>query len=623
MKKINSNLARFIVTMIAVLSSLPILIKTLSGSIDDSWQFAIHQAKLNGLVFGKDIVFTYGPLGYLTCPIYIDRGLWLHTLLYTMVTHLLFWGAVYYFLKRCRAGLWDTFYAAAAIVVAAQGILEEYGRPSESYNYFYLFLFAYGYIIKKEKNIPLLAVIALIAALFCYVKFSFAIAVCFMFITFIALLALEKRYKEAVFALTLYLAFAVVSGLILIGGVGAIAAFFYNSWAIADGYVDAMAVDGPGWKFFAAIFAWMAYGAFLFRSIIRNNHNDIYYLSLSIGLLFISYKHSVGNGSMFEWDFFATWGMVFTLYYIKKADETDITDKEHGIKYAALAASILLVALPLYEFHPKAASIKHTLIFKRSQIEIAVGFIRDKSPSVPYEMSRQRLSAYYALSPSTLELLKGHTVDIFTVDAVLSWYYGLNWHPRPIFQSYSAYTAYLDQLNERFLSKPGAPEFLLFASVGFDKKSAVLFEPATYRKILTDYSVADKDGIFWVLKRRDNIEPVVQEAVASVSAPLGGKIPFNVYDQYYMFARVYVRYNIIGEIIRVLYRAPSIYIQFYSDGVPAIRYKFCFNAVDGISLNPFVNNAAADSVNEFAITTPYPGFFDKNIRVEFFKVLRQ
>lgn len=623
MNKTNSGSARFsarfVVIITAALFSIPLLFASLSGSVDDSWKFAIHKAKLSGLVFGTDIVFTYGPLGYLTCPIYIDRGLWLNTLLYTMVTHVLFWGALYLFIKRCRAGLPLTFLAASAIVLYMQAIVEAYERPAESYNYFYLFFFAYGYIVKKEKNILLLAVIALISALFFYVKFSFGIAVCLMFIMLIALLAVEKRYKEAVFGVIFYLVFMAVSGLIMTGGVGALVMFFYNSCSIANGYADAMAVDGPEWKFFAAILAWLVYGGFLLQSIIRKNNGDMYYLALALGFLFISYKHSVGNGSIFEWDFFVTWGMVFILYYIKKAGDGDSI----SIKYAALAASILLVAFPIYEYHSKAAPIQQILLSKIGQIKTAAALAANNDPLMPHEMNRKRWAAYYGLSPSTLELINGHTVDIFTIDAALAGYYVLNWRPRPIFQSYSAYTASLDLLNERFLDGKEAPEFLLCAPKGFVGASAVLFEPATFRKILTGYSAVAKDSDFWVLKRKDKIETVVEEKIASGAAPLGGRIAFPMDDRYHMFARIYVKYNLMGKIIRLLFRPPNLFIQFYRGGMPGKRYRFYFNAVNGINLNPFVNNAAPEETNEFAITTQYPGFFDKNINVEFFRILKQ
>jgi len=37
-----------------------------SAGIDNSWRIALEMAYQKGLIFGKDIIYTYGPLGRLT-----------------------------------------------------------------------------------------------------------------------------------------------------------------------------------------------------------------------------------------------------------------------------------------------------------------------------------------------------------------------------------------------------------------------------------------------------------------------------------------------------------------------------------------------------------------------------
>src|SRR5262245_30963777 len=41
--------------------------------LDFSWQVALHLAVLDGLRWGHDLVFNYGPLGFLTVPLVISR----------------------------------------------------------------------------------------------------------------------------------------------------------------------------------------------------------------------------------------------------------------------------------------------------------------------------------------------------------------------------------------------------------------------------------------------------------------------------------------------------------------------------------------------------------------------
>ncbi|MBE9259370.1 hypothetical protein, partial [Dolichospermum sp. LEGE 00246] len=55
------SLILFIYVFIA---SLP-LPSPIQMGLDPSWSYAISQANQKQLIFGKEIIFTYGPLGYL------------------------------------------------------------------------------------------------------------------------------------------------------------------------------------------------------------------------------------------------------------------------------------------------------------------------------------------------------------------------------------------------------------------------------------------------------------------------------------------------------------------------------------------------------------------------------
>ncbi|AEE13958.1 hypothetical protein Thena_0311 [Thermodesulfobium narugense DSM 14796] len=45
-----------------------IIIVPFGSGLDPSWQFAMNYAFEHRLIFGKDIIFTYGPLGFLATP---------------------------------------------------------------------------------------------------------------------------------------------------------------------------------------------------------------------------------------------------------------------------------------------------------------------------------------------------------------------------------------------------------------------------------------------------------------------------------------------------------------------------------------------------------------------------
>ena len=80
--------------------------------------------------------------------------------------------------------------------------------------------------------------------------------------------------------------------------------------------------------------------------------------------------------------------------------------------------------------------------------------------------SRQRILRSFAVDPSLLAELAGRSVHVDPIDSALAAALpGVRWAPEPVFQSYSAYTPWLDDLNATFLAGPGAPERILRRNV--------------------------------------------------------------------------------------------------------------------------------------------------------------
>lgn len=64
-----------IVYIVLFISFLPFPLPTFPG-LDPSWQYGISKAAEDNLIFGKDIVFTYGPLGYLVHGSTLKSNFW-------------------------------------------------------------------------------------------------------------------------------------------------------------------------------------------------------------------------------------------------------------------------------------------------------------------------------------------------------------------------------------------------------------------------------------------------------------------------------------------------------------------------------------------------------------------
>jgi hypothetical protein len=72
--------------------------------------------------------------------------------------------------------------------------------------------------------------------------------------------------------------------------------------------------------------------------------------------------------------------------------------------------------------------------------------------------------AAYGLDARTRELVKGKGVHVHPWEIAIAWAYGLEWDPLPSFQSYSAHAPPLDDRNARRVASPDGPERILVHS---------------------------------------------------------------------------------------------------------------------------------------------------------------
>jgi hypothetical protein len=103
--------------------------------------------------------------------------------------------------------------------------------------------------------------------------------------------------------------------------------------------------------------------------------------------------------------------------------------------------------------------------------------------------ARASLQARYAIPPAMLARIGRHRVDVAPWEETVVWAYPeLRWRPLPTLQSYFAYTARLDDLDVDAVSSNGAPRFLLRqVPKAIDGRVAAFEAPATQVAIACHY----------------------------------------------------------------------------------------------------------------------------------------
>src|SRR6202040_4372562 len=76
------------------------------------------------------------------------------------------------------------------------------------------------------------------------------------------------------------------------------------------------------------------------------------------------------------------------------------------------------------------------------------------------------------------------------------------WNPRPIIQSYSAYTPALVRLNEQHLRGPDAPEWVLFDLQSIDGRLPSLDDGLSWPALLDNYAFTSYNGHFVLMHKK-------------------------------------------------------------------------------------------------------------------------
>ena len=210
----------------------------------------------------------------------------------------------------------------------------------------------------------------------------------------------------------------------------------------------------------------------------------------------------------------------------------------------------------------------------------------------------------------------------------MCWAYDLNWSPRPVFQSYTAYTPYLDAINNQHFADSGeSPKRILYFYSSIDGRYPLFEEPKTFRTIFNNYSYVDQSNGFILLNRSPR--PVDDaEDIDLKTVKMGEPIGVPEYNGE-VFGHIDVQYTLFGSLMKTVYKPEPVYVQFHlKDGTTSQWYRFIpDNAVNGLFLSQYVGDADTlawifqghliNDIHTITIRTDHPEYYEDTIQVRF------
>jgi hypothetical protein len=458
--------------------------------VDPSWAAGLSMAARQSLDFGEQLVFAYGPLGFLAHPQLYYPATAALAGLYVGVLQVATAGSLLWVARRSFGFLGA---AAIALVISKLAILV---LPTTLLVPPLVFLWC-AYAIRCGSERWFLAVAVgggVVGALELLTRLNVGVVVLALCgVTLV--LERERRLRN----LAVFLAGGVGSFLVLwlASGqdLGAIPDYLLYSFEIVSGYSDAMAFEDEAreWEYFAAA----AVAAVVVFIGWRNTEGwsrsqRLKLLALAALLAFPTFKQGFVRHDVFHsgvWFLSAAVVLVALSWRRDRRAETAL-----GLVCALLAlGSARLTSDQLNPVESAGNAVDH---FRT--------MVTSKRLTTAAE-ARAGLRGTYALDERLLALTRGRPVHVYGHETSVLWAYPeLRWHPLPAFQSYIGYTKRLDELNARALSTDG-PEFVLRGpDAPLDGRNFTLEAPETMLTMFCRYEEAANVSGWQLLERRPN-----------------------------------------------------------------------------------------------------------------------
>jgi len=424
---------------------------------NNSWALILHNAFIKGEAFGSEVVFTFGPFGFLYF------GAIPQTHLLTLLGWLLIAaGFVIAVWKALQASLfpgWGKMLCALAVTAVTASV----DVPDAQIFAFVAFA-SVAWLIIRPTGIAANTIVGVALALASLVKFSWFVAIVPPVVAITLFEAIRERRCAII---SVVYGFSCVLLWLASGqSLGSVGPYLGLSLEVAGGYAAAMQLGHAWgmtnvWWFLLIAFVLLALYFFPLRK--RDPWSSLGCSGVLAFLLFITFKAGFVRHDHHEVVAFAVLVAVGVL----------VVSMSRGLILTSLTSLALAASLILYgssvRLHLRNPSFEPRFgqVFRLGGVSDFARFLSGGvSPAASYDFSMKQV-----VGAQDLELPIG-TVDLYPWGGIDKMYANnLKVRHRPVFESYTAFTPRLARINADFLAGETAPDHLLFAVRAIDQRS--------------------------------------------------------------------------------------------------------------------------------------------------------
>ena len=537
---------------------LPCQIDFIRPGLDPSWIYAVNVAGPLGFKFGTDMLFTYGPLGFLSAACAVGWNVQL-ALLFTgilLASQLVMMGRFVLTTAPERVG-WKRLAVACGLLWLIPP------PPFDSY-VLYTVLLALSAAWFDKRKTPYLLWACALATCQLFVKFTGAVS-CFSAIGLFWIIWFfkDRQAWRKIWWTPPLIPVAFIGGFgVYHPSLAGLLGYVRAAKEISSGYILSMSYAGDyDAGYLLVVLAMGAVYAVLLAEACLRRRRDAAYLLLFAGCVFVAMKHGFVRAD-FAHVVMAISAMMPMFSLMVLFSEMEITLPRKWWKRLGLVAGactlLLGAALWRHEYTPK--ELKRVREYATSWSRIAT-LLKIRDIQANPLLGRHDLPAAY------LDAVGTHRVVFYPHEMAYAAFNDVRFATMPVFQAYSAYTPYLDECNAAyFRAAARGPAFVVFDLAAINGRWPLIECPRTWAALRENYEVALSEETSLLLKRRSAPEPVQWRLLSEehrdtrdlLRVPAGAGA---------VSLRVEMKMNALGKLAQVLFRVPPVILKAtFADG---------------------------------------------------------
>ena len=560
-----------------------------SFGLDASWQMALGQLFHNGRQFGPEVAFTFGPLGFLPANTYMGVHFWSlvvwNGLAAVVVASLIVESA------RLQRGMHRLIhYGSLLFCSIAFGFFESVYSMTIALIGFRLLR------CSRERWRPVTVLLMLFLALLANMKFPYLLLASFAVLVVCVQELSQGRWYKTLCLGTCFLAGFLAVWMACGQSLGHLPVYLYNSWHISQGYEQAMGLPTSERTFWLGIAVLILLAAYALLYLVRHcgQSRALARLTLLAAFLYLAWKHGFVRSDTHVLIFFISALLPIVTFPV-------LLDDPPPQRWPAQLLLGLAGVLCLWGIH-------HTFIKNRwpsplwhipSQFQET--FRRHAEflgqwPTVHrgYQQVLAKQKKQYDL-PQTREVVGQAAIDVLGYDQAIALYNGFTYLPRPIFQSYSAYTPHLARLNDAFYRSNQAPAYALLKIQTIDQRFPTLDDSLLLRSFMYRHEYIHTEGGFQLWKRRVQPSRDASELTGSLrreTVTFTQPLHLGRQEPTRLWATFHLQPSMLGRLRNALYKPPIVKLALQDRQGQRSTFRLTVSqAATGFILNPIIENS--------------------------------